>query len=363
MAVTLYTPGQGFQSFADPTAAATSVFKKKKKKTGGGVGGDGANRPASTPRTDETPGVETFRDSETGAPTGFTYKGKTYFGGNAPEIRGAVQRLVTRNQQPPGTELVGTSATPQEIAQAEQVTAGQLSDAGVFDPLNQASNLIPSETSPESIIPGVPNIPSTRAVLNQGVLSAMKDGLIDIDDLENYNDPMLQELLLNELEKELIQSGEAVASKFGAFVEGIPAFGGLARKYGGSLITTPSSQIDDINSNIDQLETQLTRWSENVNAGYVDPGVVFSDVEKVESDVRRLEATLRLLMMQSAELQSSPEEINKIQDRVQRVYNVIFQVRQRAAGAQLSALEPDADKAYLKLREFKGKNENNNFFE
>jgi len=174
-----------------------------------------------------------------------------------------------------------------------------------------------------------------------------------LDNPEVVSDVVLSQIVKNEVDFEVLKSGEATASTFGTFIEGIPVAGSLARKYAGGLITTPSSQIDDITSNIGTQVARARNLREWVGMGTLDPQLASEELSRIDQDLLWLESKLKFLIIQSPELKSAPEEVDTIEDKIQEAKLVVFNARQKVGVVTVTGAESDTELGFMTLKRLK----------
>ena len=252
--------------------------------------------------------------------------------------------------------------TVEEAQAAQKEVTGELEEAGAFKEPEVAREI--PDIAAEGIggVFGIGDkLPSVVALTNTALLNAVDLDKIKDFDLEEFSktvdlmsDPFFRELIQNEVDLEVLKSGDAIASSFGSFVEAIPGVGGAAREYGGGLITTPSAQVDDIAQNLKTIESYAVRLREWIGSGTVSPEFAAEQYDWMDRDVNWLESKIKFLVIQSSELQSAPEEVNNIQDAITQTKGVIFNGRQKVGEGILRRVEPTVIQTYVTLRELKG---------
>ena len=248
----------------------------------------------------------------------------------------------------------------EEIEEREAQAAEVLEEAGVFEEPGIARDLSVEPAAEAKLpIPGA-DIPSVEAVRTRVLLSAIDPETIKDMNLEEFlahpdviSEPMLAEIIQTEVDLEVLKTGEAIADNFGTMIEAIPLVGTLSRKYAGGLITTPSSQIDDINSEISTQISYGRNIREWIGMGTISPQYAAEEFDRMEARIELLESKLQFLIIQSAELKSAPEEVNKIQEDIRIAKGVIFNGRQKVGEAILRDISPDATASYLTLQKIK----------
>lgn len=249
----------------------------------------------------------------------------------------------------------------QQMEEAASEVGGELGELGLLEEPGVAQELKPGMTA-EGIFPNV-DIPSIEAIRTQIYLSSLDMDRIKemgyekfINNPEIVSDELLSKLITNEVDFEALTSGDAIGKSFGTYVESIPIVGSLARKYAGGLITTPSSQIDDIKSNLETIEGEAMRMREWLGSGY-SPYTAAENLNRFEQDVDYLESKIKLLVIQSPELKSAPEEVATIQEDINMAKNVINNAKREAAEKIIERRAPSVDDAMVVYEEIKKRNE------
>ncbi len=312
-----------------------------------------------TPEKTEEKKPEVFRN-ERGNVSGVTLpSGNTYLGLSPDEAEEIIQRETKKSATPGGAAEFSQRINTAQLSQ-------QLEQQKVFEPPIQEQELKTKiDTADESIIPAgnLPIIsPSIRSLRNQAVLNSLGDKKIKNMGLEEFRnspesieEPMLNKIITNEIDLEVLKSGEAKASQLGILIESIPVVGSLSRKYIGGLIKTPSREVDEIVSQLKDIETDVNQQGGWSKEGSLNPAIAIKNINNYEQQVQILESKIKFLIIQSSELQSSPEEVNKIQQQIRSLYSVISNARSQAAGAYISDVQTDTNKAYITLNSLKSK--------
>ena len=253
----------------------------------------------------------------------------------------------------------GEQITVEEARAARAQQAQTLQQAGAFEPTPEAINLQP-EVAPQGILPIGDNLESVRAIRSQKLLELIDPEAIKNMSYEDFvmnpelsQDPFFQTVIANEVDFKVLQSEEALASSFGTLVEGIPVVGGLARKYGGSLITTPSSQIDNIVSEIDKQTAYARNMREWVGMGTRSPEEALEYFNDTQERLQFLESKLKILILQSPELRSSPEEVDAIRVKIAQGYGVMENGKEICRQTFINPPQPDALMYQQTLQELK----------
>jgi hypothetical protein len=243
--------------------------------------------------------------------------------------------------------------------QKEQEVANLLNEKGAFKESSEPQNLKePLNINEETLLPNF-NIPSLSAkaserVLNYIDLSAIKNMSFEefANTPEYQNSETLKSLIKNELDMAIFKSGEARVSSLGALVEGIPLISGLARKYGGNLLETPSSKIDTIVKELSSLEGDIREQGNAATAG-ANPSIILDNMNAYEERILWLEGKLKFLIAQSAEMRSNPEEIDLIMTQIKGIYNRINDTRKKVSLSQIQQVESSTLKDFSLLQKYK----------
>jgi len=268
-------------------------------------------------------------------------------------------------------ELTATGMTAKERQEAEatastnlQTNAQNLEQQGAFKETQQAQDLQTGVNVKEN---GVINLrenlraynPSIQALRSQAIFEHVNQGAISDMSLTQFQsspeilaDPTLSALIKSELDFEVLKSGEAKASKLGTLVESIPFLGGLARKYGGNLIQTPSSDIDDILGELTTIDGDI-KLQQTYAANGGDPTTIFTNMKNYEDRISWLESKIKLLTAQSPELRANPEEVDKIMQQIQGIYSHITSARTAVTQAAINNLESNSMTDFMLLQRYK----------
>jgi len=337
-----------------------------------GGGGGGSSPPAlsidvtakgeKAPEKDKDK-IGTFENIE-GGKGGVTIPGKggkparTFFGLNTEDIANvARQQGLTL-----GAEGAGglPSLREQGMVESSKEKAAEVFGEVLAGGAPVARELMPELTTPEGAINIGGDLASVEAIRVQTMLS-----LINPESIKNMtyadflmhpdvvNNPLFRQLIQNELDFEVLKSGEAAAADFGTFIEGIPFVGSVARKWAGGLITTPSSQIDDITSEINTQMSYARNIREWAGMGTISPEYAREEFNRINERLRWLESKLKILMAQSAELKSAPEEIQNIQALIQQSLSVVYNGQLKAYDVSINQVEPSAEQLFQAYQEAK----------
>ncbi len=321
------------QTLAPPPLSSDPREKKKKVDTIVGTA-------EPQVQSQRTPFEGITKDVKTGRPSGFIFKGKQF-----PGVSNTEDIELFQAQQ---ALIPGSVRAQFQQQQAQQAAAKQLEQAGVFEEQGVGAELQPgiSAQGIGGAFSAFDRITAVQAVRTTALLSQIDKGKLKDMTLEEFHDnadlmadPFFSDLIKTELDLEVLKSSEAQASFFGAFIEAIPGVGNLAKRFA-STISTPSGQVDDILSEIN-LELSFNRnIREWVGMNTYDPDLAAEHFDKSSERLDFLETKIRFLILQSDELRSSPEEIDRIMVLITQARGVIFNGRQKIGEVKLTGLNP-----------------------
>lgn len=308
--------------------------------------------------------VPVFRN-ETGRLSGFTdpISGKSFFGASQDEVKEFVEKFRLRTETPEGA--IEQSQLSQQLRQQQQAQQGveqvlpQLEQQRVFEEPLKAKELqaegglkgriVDSPIAREQIF----KLGKKRGLdLPFTIAEGFAKGIGQAGSL--LSPELEQQIILDEVDKQVLAEGSALSSSLGAAVEEIPFFGKLARKYAGT-IKSPSATVDDLLGTLQTTDTSISDQIKYVKTG-VPPSIAINNINRYERDIQVMESKIRLLIMQSAELRSSPEEVNNIQIKIQQIYDNIASQRRDIALIQVQGIvEPDTETSFMLLQELRNK--------
>ncbi len=308
--------------------------------------------------------IPTFSNQDTGQTTGFIdpRTGNAFVGLSPKDAMNLIQTISEKTAQPGGT--IPVSQTKQQADQLSQ-TSQQLQQNNAFAPTQQGRDLQPTDTGAQvpniGILGKIPEIQQTQQAFRvNSLLNNLDPKTLETSGLENKANPVSEEYLLslaqNQIDRQVLESGEAKASRLGVFIEGIPGIGGYAKYVPG--ITTPGKAVKEINSELAIVEGDLREQGRWADQGTLDPFVALENAQRYEKRVQVLESKLRFLIAQSPELRNEPEEVDAIQQRIQGIYNNAQIARTRAAKGAIENQVTSTDKTLLILQELKRRSEN-----
>ena len=266
-------------------------------------------------------GVELF---QTGTP------GRDLSFGGTEERIAAEQEAVRAGE----TQRIEEEAIKKEVQLEEAgVKAGvfgtQLEEAGVLEEnVPQERNLQPGVKPGEK----VPVLGRTGAVVQTLMGDAINKGWIK--GIEDYGLPIgvdpttgeqafppefeatAREIALNQIRQDSFNKGTSFSESFGAYIESIPAAGGLVGKYVGGLVEAPYANANNALDEINKIKEAASTGQEKVRNGLEDPDYGLDRARSMEEDVAELSGRIKLLISQSAVLRANADQVNKIQEQL-----------------------------------------------
>lgn len=279
----------------------------------------------------------------------------------APGTREAIQGSVAVT--PSGNTVVGPGVRPQEIVnkggqaitpltpeQNQQEQNEMTAEILGPEPIPKARELESTnvgafqdvDLNSYKTIELIGNNPLGQAIIGKISFDQLKeaDNLDEVLKLTDYmrdngltpkqvsNDPYIQSLLkleLNKLDIELLKSGEVEVGALSQLVEGIPFVNQGARKFGGSAIipTVPSQRIDDLDQKITVMGNTIRDYRMAAARNPTRADQYLDMIDRSEREIRNAESRIKLLIIQSPILQNSPEEVEVIQENINRNLNRI----------------------------------------
>ena len=257
----------------------------------------------------QQPAVEgTFKDVETGRPSGVSRGGRTFF------IQGSDLELFQQQQdakdalsggQTQGLNPRNTIAQNLAIRQQQSMSEPLVGQNIAFQPQTDSSLLFGDSFS----------APATTKLLQKAIRGELTP-------------QEMQMLGINEFDLAVLRSGEAEVSHFGQMVEGIPIigkkrFGALGFKFSLSDLagTTPSEKVQDL---LDEIKKQGTLASDYVGLMTTDPinaQYYREQIIQIEQNILTYESRIKLLSIQSPSIQGSPDNVIAVQTAIQGSLN------------------------------------------
>lgn len=287
--------------------------------------------------------------------TGITTPEGTFFAGGAvSELKEAAEREIARRQQ-----LVTGAGAQQEGIQPTTEQIQQLQQSGILEAEEpQRRELEP--TRGDIGIPGVASIPTEEipvvgagidvaAILTEKALQYLP-GFKEVEPFL-LQPGVLDNVMRQEIENEVFDQGLTAAEEFGAVIEAIPVAGGIVNRYARGLIETPAANVRTIVSEIESERERASILASMVREGKIDPQLAIQQLDEMSDNISRLESRINLLLNFSAELRTNSDEVNRIEEKILRTRERIFEARQSAGVGMIRP--PSTEDLFLTLRDLK----------
>ena len=135
-------------------------------------------------------------------------------------------------------------------------------------------------------------------------------------------DPFVQSALrlnLNENDLKVLKDGKAEVTKFAVTIEGLPVTSQLTKWTGGALTPTSAfKKIKDLDALVVKLTSKMDNWSEAISKNPQLADQYGDLIDDAEQEVINAQSRIKLLIIQSPILQNSPEEVENIQENLDR---------------------------------------------
>lgn len=232
-----------------------------------------------------------------------------------------------------------TTAVEEELLGREKVARQFLEERGFFDETIPKIQELDIERKGFIESPGSLERLAILGPGAKGGARAITDFLgIAEKELPLIQDPQTaREFALQQIQIEVIKEGASGSETFGALIEAIPIAGPFVGKYAGALIEDPKSNVDTLLAEIDSERERSATLAEKIMTGKSgDPFEAFIQIEDIEANLFRLEQRIHILSQQSAVLIADADQINKIEERILRAKERVFQAKQAAAGGLIA---------------------------
>jgi len=152
------------------------------------------------------------------------------------------------------------------------------------------------------------------------------------------SDPLEQMFLsleLNEKDLKLIESGKSDVNALEIQIEALP-LGKYVGFVGAATIgvTVPSDKINDLSGQVEQIGNSVRDWRMAAARSPQNSDKYVSLLEDAEDNMRDAESRIKLLIIQSPELQNAPEEVEKLQAKLNRHLNRVGDARNAILGGE-----------------------------
>lgn len=163
----------------------------------------------------------------------------------------------------------------------------------------------------------------------------------------------LREMAFQKIQEDVINKGITNGEAFGAMVEAIPVIGGLASKYAGGLIESPSANARTVFDTITSTKEFAITIAEKAAAGKLgNPIAINAQIIQSQETVAELEAKLKLLISVSPILQADPDYVNRMEREILRTKNALI-IAEEATAAGLTGVGASDASLYLELEKLK----------
>lgn len=219
-------------------------------------------------------------------------------------------------------------AIPQEVpSNVLSTTEAKLQEAGALDKVGTPR----VELDPISEVAGkdLPVIGKSLQVLS-GVSPEVKAQLQErIDnEIEVRN---AREKELNKIKKAAFAEEISASEEMGITIEAIPVVGGLANKYAGSLVETPSENALKLQETINRQRERAVNLVEKTRSGAIEPEDSLMTLQQMQDNMAKMEGRLQNLITQSAILRANADQVNLIEEDIWRAKQVVEFSRQAVA--------------------------------
>lgn len=295
--------------------------KKKKKVTTNQSNLQNVTKPATAPPTpvpEKTPmegGVqpgEVFRD-QTGRLAGITTPdGRVLLGLSPAEVREHAARFQQQTEVPQGAADPEVRLQQErEQKRQEQIQAEEQALIEGVQPIEER------ELSPEAVAgESIPLIGTAQAALQNTITSVFPKAFRGAK-FQTVPE-LLQNEALTEIEKEVFDKGLTNNEKFGSLIEAIPVVGSLVSTYASGLIETPSSNIRDLEAQIEKTEQRAGDFESWVSAGIIKGDQALTIIDGMQDNLQRMESRIKLLTIHSPRLRTNRDKVDEIQIKILR---------------------------------------------
>jgi len=145
---------------------------------------------------------------------------------------------------------------------------------------------------------------------------------------EITTNPLMRDILklqLNDIDMQVLLSGEVKIGVFGQLIESIPLMGKLGRYV--SIGELPEEKVDAMISTIDELENQIADDASFAVSNPMMAGSYIKQIKEIEKKILVLESKVKLTTMQSPILQGNPERVNEIMEKMTGIKTDIHQTK------------------------------------
>lgn len=139
---------------------------------------------------------------------------------------------------------------------------------------------------------------------------------------EVSQDPYVQAILrlkLNENDIKVLKEGKADVGAVAAAIEGLPISSQLTKWTGGALTPTSAyNKINDLNTKVEKLTSKMDNWSEAISKNPKLADQYDDLISEAEQELVDAQSRIKLMIIQSPILQNAPEEVEIIQENLDK---------------------------------------------
>lgn len=135
-------------------------------------------------------------------------------------------------------------------------------------------------------------------------------------------DPYVQAILrlkLNENDIKVLNEGKADVGAVAAAIEGLPISSQVTKWTGGALTPTSAyNKINDLNTKVEKLTSKMDNWSEAISKNPKLADQYDDLISEAEQELVDAQSRIKLMIIQSPILQNAPEEVEIIQENLDK---------------------------------------------
>ena len=123
---------------------------------------------------------------------------------------------------------------------------------------------------------------------------------------------------LNDVDLEVIKSGEADVSKMGQLIETLPFIPRELKKFVPAF-SSPSKKVTDIQATLVKTNDNINLWSDLAASNPQTASRYIKLIKDAEKEVLRMESRIKIMTIQSPDLQANPEQITLIEASITEI--------------------------------------------
>ena len=280
--------------------------------------------------------IPTKTETPAPAPAYYPTEGKAKGGANIVKGESGNVYLDTsgyqQNIQPLAPQPGGAAQAQQETSLAQQ----DVQQAQV-DTFNQQKPQM-RELSPQAEDSSIPVIGTIADIIQQ---VGGNEYLYPEGSFNKLTPERLRSDALTQIEKKVYDRGVDNNTKFGAIVEAIPIVGALVNQYARGLVDTPTGTVNDLRSQIIKKRKEITQLTKDAK---LSPSIRLQSEEnlnQIEGDIQKLESRIKLLINYSAQLKTSPEQVDLIEQDIYNTRRFLLSARIAIINNQTLASDED----------------------